>query len=361
VNGAEALAQDLNRGADRIRGDRDAYRDIRKQEREVAELERKKKEETFKRDELMVIAVARQQLKDLDVEFYEKRERIGDVLTEVTSVTDVLRVFVKRPVVRWWHRVLGIKDVKCRYTFVSFEQGPGQHDVRADILTAKDMKHSDPMYCKVAYHVNDTHCLDLVVSVELLSQITQGGTLLLGSTDDDVAERLRLFGSRHQSVNFSRFDTILGREIVSNTCLVAYALHKRYQQKTILCPFPAGPLQDKYWTPTAIVTERLSLTRYLILNSMRLFLILAVIIASVVLWYKLPSVVTLKEWQYLTHVSETLELWKRAFAGDLQLESQSQMLQLWGSLPTLLVILLLIILSLCLLTSILTVTAGYHK
>jgi hypothetical protein len=140
---------------------------------------------------------------------------------------------------------------KYRYTFVSWCDFPLE-DNRADSISVGKLKHADALYAKVLFKSQNSNlwCLNfwqtvrtriLIVSLEVLSQITTAANLQLGSTDEIVAERIQYCARNLQSVSISRYLPLEGVFVVQDSVLVAFALHKSLEEKRLIVPFPRSP------------------------------------------------------------------------------------------------------------------------
>jgi len=229
---------------------------------------------------------------------------------------------------------------RVRYVFKNFRSSSGV-DLRADSLSTLDLKHPDPILVVVTKQDCWTADVDLVVSVELLVQLTTQTVLQLNESDKDVADRIKWTAAKVQSINLDRYSTLFGPLVSQSTCLVAFAIHKQNQQLINDCPFPNCPplsLSDWALRSTDLVTDTVRLN-YLFQGPLNLgpeYLRAVMVCVVVGLLYKQVSDVMSVDLLLPIQIPMILKPWRWASESVLLPTLQNQILSGWRGLECLL-------------------------
>lgn len=142
-------------------------------------------------------------------------------------------------------------DQTHTYTFREYLNDPavmkGLADLRADVISQGGLKHKDPKYAWVTYrrriHTFVSWTKDIIVSVEVLSQLQAGKFMGMQSDDTTTHERLEKAASALHSVNQDRHITMIysGQFPLAYTVRVAYAMWKQMQENLAELPFQPTP------------------------------------------------------------------------------------------------------------------------
>jgi hypothetical protein len=82
----------------------------------------------------------------------------------------------------------------------------------------------------------------MVISMELLMQISLSANFGMMSSDEVIAEKLQYVAGRFGAINQDKSLSILGIRPVEDTVRVAYALYKQHQEQRLPVPFPKSPI-----------------------------------------------------------------------------------------------------------------------
>lgn len=104
-------------------------------------------------------------------------------------------------------------------------------DLRPDANALQELKHSNPRLIEVGVAVPDGRSQDLLVSAELLAQLTAPRYMTLGLREDQVWDRLVRGAETNQTVNQDRYRNMLGQNVAMNTALVALYLWRQYKSE----------------------------------------------------------------------------------------------------------------------------------
>lgn len=144
---------------------------------------------------------------------------------------------------KWFER----RTVTHHYDFKRFVDDK-HNDLRADSLSLGKLLHDEPMYAEFEYHRTgrpvNLKVTTLTVSLELLSQITTGRNMDLGSEPLAAYERLRQSANSTHSVKYSRYLALYGINIAQDTAVLGFALYmqQREQRGDVLkAGFPLAP------------------------------------------------------------------------------------------------------------------------
>lgn len=102
-------------------------------------------------------------------------------------------------------------------------------DLRPDSNSLQELKHKDPRLIEVSvYSVEKDASVVLVVSAELLAQLTAPRYMTLGLRESQVWDRLVRGAETNQTVNQDRYRSMIGQNVSMNTALVALYLWRQY-------------------------------------------------------------------------------------------------------------------------------------
>lgn len=138
-----------------------------------------------------------------------------------------------------------------RYTFDGWYTGDVADgaDRRADLGAVSAVRHKDPHLCYVSYRTeiswrigwfsyNQTR---LLISAELLMQLSEGINIRVNASPEDTAARLADCAARFQFVNLPRELSLEGSSLKTATALVAYGFSEHCRRMERKVPFPRSP------------------------------------------------------------------------------------------------------------------------
>lgn len=129
---------------------------------------------------------------------------------------------------------------RYRYAFRGFVES-SEEDRRPDCLATSEYKHV-PLLARVLYEDHEEEISkELLVSLELLSQIAVAKNLVLGSEDKVAWARIQSTSIAVDTVNLDRYLALCGKFVVQNTQLVCFGLYKQMTMDLAACPFPMSP------------------------------------------------------------------------------------------------------------------------
>lgn len=125
---------------------------------------------------------------------------------------------------------------------------PQSIDLRPDSLALGKLRHKDSLkthatYTQMCSNKYLMKKIDLVVSLELFSQITTGSNARVAADNQGMYERLRVAAETTQSVNLNRYAALAGEAIVQDTVLMAYAYFRDMGDRLEGFPVPGVPSQ----------------------------------------------------------------------------------------------------------------------
>nr|QDH90160.1 MAG: hypothetical protein H3RhizoLitter151145_000002 [Riboviria sp.] len=153
------------------------------------------------------------------------------------------------------------------YRFFSWLDPVLEHskDLRADTSSLTEMRHSakyarfifrdygfNPLLHSMQAFINLVRgkttkgdwksSIELIVSVELLAQITTPECMSLVATEEIAWQKIYAKARTLQSVNINRYLSASGVNVVQDTCLLAHALYLQQWESRLIVPFPRPAL-----------------------------------------------------------------------------------------------------------------------
>jgi len=108
-------------------------------------------------------------------------------------------------------------------------------DMRPDSNALQRMKHKDGLTAQIDIeNLEDGEKKHLVVSMEMLAQLTAPKFMTLAADDKVALARIVRAAESYQLVNFDRYVTFTGRSVPMATAVVAWALWKKQQEDDLL-------------------------------------------------------------------------------------------------------------------------------
>jgi len=138
------------------------------------------------------------------------------------------------------------------YRFLRWYELPVElKDVRADMNAVSDAKHKDAMCAWVRYQTRLNLCFglipwvtgetDMLVSAELLVQLTSGPLMQRTSDSSITATKLEETSARYMFVNVDKDIAFGGQMVYKNTARLAYGYYEQSQRALRHVPFPRSP------------------------------------------------------------------------------------------------------------------------
>lgn len=107
-----------------------------------------------------------------------------------------------------------------RVVFVKWADIPHHGDLRSDVNAMGDIKHAEARYMEVDF-INYHGVRRVVVSGELLTQLTSQNVLTLNSTSEQIWDRICHVAKSDNGTNVDRSLVVAGKPVVQNTCWAA--------------------------------------------------------------------------------------------------------------------------------------------
>lgn len=163
------------------------------------------------------------------------KSNIHYLLSFLVAVSSVLVVHLIVVVCDWFFMDSNRTTVTWAERFKVIEwYDHNPEDLRADSISLSDLKHT-PKYAKVLHTVRGKWAIfpfqhrttELIVSLEVVSQLSVASNLSPLSTDEITAERIFHSGRTLQSVNLDRYLTLATHNIVQDSAIVVFGLYRR--------------------------------------------------------------------------------------------------------------------------------------
>lgn len=118
---------------------------------------------------------------------------------------------------------------------LSFRDQPAGIDMRPDANSLQKMKHQQGLFGTVKVTDPDGEEKILVVSFEMVAQLTAPKYMTLATSDSATAwARIARAAELLQQVNFNRYDTFTGKNVAMHSALIAWALWCRQHEEHVL-------------------------------------------------------------------------------------------------------------------------------
>lgn len=270
----------------------------------TAELDNKREKEEQRKAELRAI------------EKQQKEEKQAEDMAHLRARLETFSAHYDVIKNTWGHYVPFIPKEKIyaqNFRFISYVyRSEHSVDLRPVSHSQTSYKYEDPILARVehvsryfdSYGFLRSSKRMLIVSLEMLSQLTNPKVCIPGSPDQVVAERIAYTAQHMLAVNWDRYRFVeTGVDVVDHTQRVAYAMYKQSQYELRYVPFPCQPAHIVNAASGSEGTGRLRLSSIRsLVRSLILYFVLVIFISwmtgtdiSIGLWLPQVLVATLKD------------------------------------------------------------------
>lgn len=146
---------------------------------------------------------------------------------------------VTPPEIRWWE----FRALRVRFLW-TLPELPVVGDLRPDANKLQELRHKDPLYAEVIAErkwsiVGST---SLVVSLELVAQLTAPRFVSMGSRSEDLHDRMIRAAETYPFINLDKYSTLC-KQFVANDSVRLAKLLLEYERSRGLEDFLQGPHQ----------------------------------------------------------------------------------------------------------------------
>jgi len=138
------------------------------------------------------------------------------------------------------------RRISEKYRFLRSLKAHDELDLRADTISLGKLKHKRAEFMEVSCFVRKPYLYwftrwtqtDIIVSAELLSQLNTANNANLTCDNETVFQKIYHSAKSIHSVNISRYATLENINIVQNTAVLAYAMHRKMLEQLEELNFP---------------------------------------------------------------------------------------------------------------------------